>query len=127
MCFEMKLQLQGLEVQQKFYLFDLHGVDVVLGLEWLGELGEIKANFKEFTLKFKKEGKGVQGFLIDCYMTELKQQPEEPCPESVQQLLQEFAEVYKLNKVIIPDFLRKFALVYFDDILIYSLDVSCHV
>ncbi|RDX72802.1 hypothetical protein CR513_47661, partial [Mucuna pruriens] len=99
------------------------GVDVVLGLEWLEELGEIKANFKELTLKFRKEGQEVvlrgdpslykatvsvqamvkimeqeeQGFLIDCYMAELKDQPEEPCPESVQQLLRvwEFAEVFK--------------------------------
>ncbi|KAL9325902.1 hypothetical protein ACSQ67_006547 [Phaseolus vulgaris] len=29
MCYEMKLKLQGLEIQQNFYSFDLHGVDSV--------------------------------------------------------------------------------------------------
>ena len=50
-CSELTLEMQGLKIQQDFYVFDLGGVDVVLGMEWLASLGEVRANFHELTLK----------------------------------------------------------------------------
>lgn len=50
-CSELTLEMQGLKIQQDFYVFDLGGVDVVLGMEWLASLGEVRANFRELTLK----------------------------------------------------------------------------
>ena len=32
---------------------------MVLGTEWLADLGEIKANFKEFTLKINQGGRRI--------------------------------------------------------------------
>lgn len=50
-CPKLSLQIQGLEVQQDFYIFELGEVDIVLRMEWLAGLGEIRANFQELTLK----------------------------------------------------------------------------
>ncbi|XP_061347982.1 uncharacterized protein LOC133293431 [Gastrolobium bilobum] len=51
-CKEVTISLQGTMIVQDLYIFDLGSTDVVLGLEWLTQLGEIKANFKDLTLKF---------------------------------------------------------------------------
>lgn len=42
--------VHALEVVQDFYLFGLSGVDVVLNLDWLASLGEIKADFGKMKL-----------------------------------------------------------------------------
>ena len=47
----VKLQIQGMKIQQDLFVFEMMGVDVVLGMEWLASLGEIRANFRELTLK----------------------------------------------------------------------------
>eukprot|EP00256_Glycine_max_P042597 XP_006593215.1 uncharacterized protein LOC102668698 [Glycine max] len=47
----VKLQIQLMEIQQDLFVFEMTGVDVVLGMEWLASLGEIRANFRELTLK----------------------------------------------------------------------------
>ena len=41
-CQVVILKLQGLEIQEDFLLFDLGGADMVLGIEWLKSLGEIR-------------------------------------------------------------------------------------
>ena len=50
-CKNVKLHIQGMKIQQDLFLFKMMGVDVVLGIEWLASLGEIRANFRELTLK----------------------------------------------------------------------------
>ena len=47
--FRIDMEMQGLKIQQDFDVFDLGGV--VLGMEWLASLGEVRANFRELTLK----------------------------------------------------------------------------
>jgi hypothetical protein len=34
-CSQLSITLQGLHVQQDFYVFELGNVDIVLGMEWL--------------------------------------------------------------------------------------------
>lgn len=51
----MILNIQRLEIQQDFFSFEL-GVDIVLGMEWLAELGDIGANFRELTFKVPTQG-----------------------------------------------------------------------
>lgn len=48
-CSELVLEIQGLKIQQDFFFFDI-GVDIVLGLEWLASLGEVKADFGKLKL-----------------------------------------------------------------------------
>lgn len=50
-CNNVKLQIQGMQIQEDLFVFEMTGVDVVLGMEWLASLGEIRANFRELTLK----------------------------------------------------------------------------
>lgn len=45
----MEIELQGAHVKQDFYSFDLGGEDLVLGVEWLESLGDVKVNWKQFT------------------------------------------------------------------------------
>lgn len=55
-CNSTHLQIQEFCVQHDLNLFELGGVDVLLVLEWLASLGEIKANFGDLTMKVKVEG-----------------------------------------------------------------------
>ncbi|XP_061343289.1 uncharacterized protein LOC133289385 [Gastrolobium bilobum] len=55
-CRGVAIAIQGSTIVQDLFLFDLGGADVVLGLDWLRELGEIKANFRELTIKYVSEG-----------------------------------------------------------------------
>lgn len=59
-CVGVSVKLEGLEVREKFYLFELGGVDVILGVTWLATLGEIKVNCGQLTMKFGREGKEVE-------------------------------------------------------------------
>ena len=59
-CPKLKFQLQQLEIEQEFYLFTLKGVDIVLGLDWLASLGEIKADFGKLELTVKQGGKLIK-------------------------------------------------------------------
>ncbi|KAK8559995.1 hypothetical protein V6N12_012804 [Hibiscus sabdariffa] len=47
---------KSLKIIQDYFLFNLGSADVILGLEWLETLGDIQANFKTLTLKFKVQG-----------------------------------------------------------------------
>ena len=58
-CREVPLKVQEVPVQQQFFLIGLGGVDMVLGMEWLASLGEIRANFEQLTLVLKIDGKKV--------------------------------------------------------------------
>ncbi|XP_073225764.1 uncharacterized protein [Cicer arietinum] len=49
-CTQPQTILQQLEVIQDFYLFGLKGVDLVLGLDWLASLGEVKVDFGRMEL-----------------------------------------------------------------------------
>lgn len=47
-CVGLQLQVRGIEISQNFFLMTLGGTEVVLGMDWLASLGDIKANFKKF-------------------------------------------------------------------------------
>lgn len=59
-CRGVELKLPTLDVKQDFYLFELGGVDVVLGYEWLEGLGNIEINFKEHVMRVKVKGEEVE-------------------------------------------------------------------
>lgn len=47
------------EVTERFHLFELGGVDVILGVEWFTKLGEVTLNWKELTMAFCQGGRKV--------------------------------------------------------------------
>ncbi|KAF7802354.1 Retrotransposable element Tf2 [Senna tora] len=117
-CKGLKVEMQGAEIKQNFYLFNLGEVDVILGIEWLESLGEVSVNWRLLTMRYKvneKEialkgdaslartevafktvmksiRKGGQGFLIELGRMEGQTVEEEEVDEKIQQLLKGFSE-----------------------------------
>ncbi|XP_052728288.1 uncharacterized protein LOC108338275 [Vigna angularis] len=58
-CPKVVVDMGGVAIGEKFYLFDLGGVDMILGVEWLAKLGEITLNWRESTMAFDHAGKRV--------------------------------------------------------------------
>lgn len=48
----MHVLIQGHRVIENFFPFELVNVDLVLGVTWLKTLGEVRADWTQFTLKF---------------------------------------------------------------------------
>ncbi|XP_017413041.2 uncharacterized protein LOC108324610 [Vigna angularis] len=59
-CTGVTVKLDELEVRDKLYLFELSGVDVILGITWLASLGEIKVDWGHLIMKVEVEGKVVE-------------------------------------------------------------------
>lgn len=53
----VKWLLQGSVFRADFLIFPLCTCDVVLGVQWLTDLGDIIFNIKQMTMKFAYEGK----------------------------------------------------------------------
>ncbi|WVY91168.1 hypothetical protein V8G54_036682 [Vigna mungo] len=51
----------GHKIQQDFFVFSLGSADIVLGLEWLASLGEVRADFGNLRLSI---GKGLQEHVL---------------------------------------------------------------
>ncbi|KAJ1413345.1 Chromo-like domain superfamily [Sesbania bispinosa] len=59
-CKAVQIEMQGVRIEQDFFILNLGGTEVVLGLDWLASLGDIEANFKNFTLQWgKRERKQI--------------------------------------------------------------------
>ncbi|XP_050916371.1 uncharacterized protein LOC127131495 [Lathyrus oleraceus] len=67
-CEGLRFKMQGVEFNQHFFLMELGGTDMVLGMDWLASLGNIEANFAELSLKWASEGQkhNIQGDPILC-------------------------------------------------------------
>ncbi|XP_058761532.1 uncharacterized protein LOC131634920 [Vicia villosa] len=55
-CEGLRFKMQGVNFNQHFFMMELGGTYMVLGMEWLASLGKIEANFGELSLKWEKEG-----------------------------------------------------------------------
>ncbi|GKA29620.1 RNA-directed DNA polymerase like protein, partial [Tanacetum coccineum] len=56
-CKQFKWQLQGVTFCSDVMLLPLVGCDMILGIQWLSTLGDIKCNFKELRMEFMYKGK----------------------------------------------------------------------
>lgn len=63
MCAEIcTLRCKALSFNNIFFLMELRGTEVVLGLDWLASLGNIEANFRNLCLKWSLGG---QKYMIE--------------------------------------------------------------
>ncbi|XP_017431852.2 uncharacterized protein LOC108339224 [Vigna angularis] len=59
-CTGVSVLLENLEVRDKLYLFELGGVDIILGMTWLSSLGEIKVDWGQLIMKVAHGGREVE-------------------------------------------------------------------
>jgi hypothetical protein len=52
-CHKVFVQIQSLELQTRCYALPLSGMDMVLGAEWLMQLGTYATNLQEQFMEFK--------------------------------------------------------------------------
>lgn len=59
-CKGVEVELEGITVTVDTFLFELEGIDLVLGIAWLATLGEILVDWGRQTLKFQLKGEWVE-------------------------------------------------------------------
>ncbi|KAF7814833.1 tryptophan--trna ligase, cytoplasmic [Senna tora] len=127
-CRKIILEIQGLHIKQPFYLFGLGGADVVLGIDWLQSLGEVKVNWGLLTMKVRQGSEviclqgdpaltkaatslkslmvvvkgGGEGFLIEFREMAVIESTHEEVDEGVQKLLEEFADTCEVGTELPP-------------------------
>ena len=55
-CKNLEFQIQGVQFHEHFFLMDLGGTEMVLGMDWLASLGNIEANFGKLCLQWETNG-----------------------------------------------------------------------
>jgi hypothetical protein len=67
-CEGLQFNIQGVEFKQHFFIMELSGSEMVLGMDWLASLGNIEANFSNLCLKCELDGKKytIQGDPAMC-------------------------------------------------------------
>ncbi|CAJ2638342.1 unnamed protein product [Trifolium pratense] len=67
-CEGLQFNIQGVEFKQHFFIMELSGSEMVLGMDWLASLGNIEANFSNLCLKCELDGKKytIQGDPTMC-------------------------------------------------------------
>lgn len=58
-CEQVALEMGEAKVVERFYLFELGGVEVILGVEWLEKLGEVTVDWRELTMKYRQGDKRI--------------------------------------------------------------------
>lgn len=59
-CRGVELTIQRVQIVQAFLPFRLGVVDVILGIDWLSRLGEVKTNWGKQTMRFEWNGQKVE-------------------------------------------------------------------
>ena len=127
-CQGVVIEVQRVKIMQSFFLLELGGVDVVLGMDWLSSLGNILANFQKLTIRWmeKRMVKMIQGDPTLCkskasWKVALKALKDDgkgyfitasekgdanevvqELPQAIQQLLGEFGDICKLPAGLPP-------------------------
>ena len=57
LCPEFQWKMQGQEFEEDVLVLPIGGCEVVLGMQWLSTLGEVKWNFAELRMEFLQKGK----------------------------------------------------------------------
>lgn len=115
---DISFSLQGIPFVATFYSLPIMGLDVVLGVQWLQQLGTVQCNWKTLTMNFEWEGQqrhlqGIQhqqieplslramtkelhhGSTIFAICVETTSVIPEGIHPEMQQLLSQFADIYQ--------------------------------
>ncbi|KAL1212943.1 hypothetical protein V5N11_032912 [Cardamine amara subsp. amara] len=67
-CNNLELELPGYKMRSSFLPLGLGGVDVILGMQWLETLGDMRVNWKKQVMRFEVDGETmtIQGDLSLC-------------------------------------------------------------
>jgi len=56
----LEVALEDYTVKETFFLFELGGVDIILGVVWLAKLGDVRINWKTLSMSFMDQGRMVR-------------------------------------------------------------------
>ncbi|KOM56053.1 hypothetical protein LR48_Vigan10g194500 [Vigna angularis] len=59
-CEKIRVELGDATVEEEFFVFELGEVDVILGVAWLGNLGEVRVNWGEMTMIYNVDGRKIK-------------------------------------------------------------------
>lgn len=59
-CKKFKWLMQGTTFQDDFMVLPIGNCDVVLGIQWLCKLGDIRVNFGKLMMEFEYQGKSIK-------------------------------------------------------------------
>lgn len=59
-CEKVTLKIQWHEFTTDLFVLEIKGSNIVLGVQWLIELGTIMTNYKELTMQFSLGGKEIK-------------------------------------------------------------------
>ena len=68
-CYGVKMKVQEVLIPHNFFLMELGGMEVILGMDWLSSLEKIEVDFHELSLKWYANGKAweILGDLALCH------------------------------------------------------------
>ncbi|KAJ9705665.1 hypothetical protein PVL29_003637 [Vitis rotundifolia] len=95
-CRGVCISMQGLTVVEDFLPLELDNTDVILGMPWLGTLGDMKVNWKMLTMKIRM-GKTVIVLKGDPNLSRT-----EVSLKAMTKALQNMAKEYGWNSVRLP-------------------------
>ncbi|KAG6407185.1 hypothetical protein SASPL_130169 [Salvia splendens] len=123
-CRKIEVTLAGCQFLLDCFVFPLGGVDMILGMTWLSTLGEVKHYYDKMIMKFEKEGRciklrgdpqlcrgpiGLKSLInsrdaqVWAIVLEEKGDAEIHEQEGVQEVLQQFHEVFGDPKSLPPE------------------------
>ncbi|XP_061340529.1 uncharacterized protein LOC133287007 [Gastrolobium bilobum] len=59
-CSQVEIEIQGHHFRPDLYVLPLQGAEVVLGVQWLSEWGDITINYRDLVMRFEREGQQVE-------------------------------------------------------------------
>ncbi|GJX25621.1 retrotransposon-related protein [Tanacetum coccineum] len=99
--------LQGVEFTSDVLILPLGGCEIVLGVQWLSVLGDIKWNFKDLVIDFvyNKRRMAQQGQLLCVYpntLFSIDHTPTNPLCPQITELLESYKEVFAVPNSLPP-------------------------